>query len=231
MPDDALDEGRRIHADVRIVGDSRSTVTLQPRAVETDDQALWVAIRNRTEAINFDHYQDFIERLLCHGKTDPNRDPWPPVCRSEHGDGEEKSASQFGSPHISTQWEELGRRPDIYGVDSYYLLKLATRAFLTFEAGVVIKDRRPDGRLELPEDHKHVDEDRLYRVATIQELEKELEHYLTQVGGAHGRALPYLKLIVRNLLTLKEPKEVMPYCEGILLHRFHCPSTTMSSIS
>jgi hypothetical protein len=222
--DDELDKGKRIHADVRIVGDSRTNVMLQPRAVETDDQALWVAIQNRTEAINFDHYSDFIDRLLCHGRTDLDRDRWLSACKSEHGETGERSASQFGSPHISTQREELERRPDIYGVDAYHLLKLATRAFLTFEAGVVIKDRRLDDRLETPDNHRRVDEDRLYRTASIQELEQELEHYLRRGASGDGRALPYLKLIIKNLITLREPKEVMPYCEGILLHRFHCPS-------
>jgi hypothetical protein len=214
---------------------------LQPRAVETDDQALWVAIRNRTEAINFEHYSDFINRLLCRGKTHPNEDHWQSAYRSyhhdgedkiasqsasgsEHHDGEEKSAFQFGSPHISMQREELERRPDIYGVDAYQLLKLATRAFLTFEAGVVIRERGPDGRLELPEHSRLLDEDRLYRAAWMKQLEEELDHYLRRSVGGDGRALPYLKLIVRNLLTLREPKEVMPYCEGILQHRFHCPS-------
>jgi hypothetical protein len=225
---DQLDEGTRIHADVKIVGDTRTTVMLQPRAVETDDQALWVAIRNRTEAINFDHYSDFINRLLCHGRTYPHRDSWPSTGGNERSEANERSevedggSSQFGSPNVAAQRNELERRPDIYGVDAYQLLKLATQAFLTFEAGVVIKDRRLDGRLEPPD--TRVDEGRLYRTVSIQELKHELEEYLRRGAGGDGRALPYLKLIVKNLITLREPKEVMPYCEGILLHRFHCPS-------
>ena len=44
----------------------KASVTLQRSAAgATDDQALWVAIRNRTDAINFDRYNEFINRLLC----------------------------------------------------------------------------------------------------------------------------------------------------------------------
>src|SRR4030095_13135896 len=31
----------------------------------TGDQALWVAIRNRTKAINFNSYESFINKVLC----------------------------------------------------------------------------------------------------------------------------------------------------------------------
>jgi hypothetical protein len=228
MEDEKLPKGTTLRAE-RDVGSSTVTLTLQPRAVKTDDQALWVAIQNRTEAINFDHYQHFIDRLLCEGKTDPEHHQWPSACEGDHNSvptlehEEKRSASQFGSPHVSTRREELERRPDIYGIDSYDLLKLATRAFLTFEAGVVIYERTPDGKLAL-DSSKPIDEDRLYRTASMQEMHHELEHYLTRVGDGHGKALPYLKLIVRNLLTLRGTTEVIPYCEGILRHRFHCPS-------
>src|SRR5689334_15461901 len=202
---DELEEGTRIHGEVRIVGDSRSTVTLQPRAIETDDQALWVAIQNRTEAINFDHYFDFIDRLLCHGIADPDRGQWSSADDRGPGEAEEKSPSQFGSPPLSKQRDELERRPDIFGVDAYHLLKLATRAFLTFEAGVVIKERKFDGSPDMPDNHRHIDEDRLYRMASIKELEHELHRYLTRGASGDGRALPYLKLIIKNLISLREP--------------------------
>ena len=40
-------------------------VTLRRTASEpTLDQALWVAIRNRTQAISFDRYRDFLNRVL-----------------------------------------------------------------------------------------------------------------------------------------------------------------------
>jgi hypothetical protein len=224
VEDNKFDEPKRLRGDV--------SVTLQPRAVDTDDQALWVAIQNRTEAINFDHYQHFIDRLLCQGKTNPREDHWFPACEGDqegsHTDKheEERSAFQFGSPHVSTQLEELNRRPDIYGIDAYHLLKLATRAFLTFEAGVVIKVRRPDGAFEDKrfDDANRIDEDRLYRAASISDLKRDLERYLARGASGDGKALPYLQLVVRNLLTLRDTKEVIPYCEGILRHRFHCPS-------
>src|SRR5262249_37986727 len=44
----------------------QAAVTLQRTGtVATDDQALWVAIRNRTSALDFTRYQRFINTLFC----------------------------------------------------------------------------------------------------------------------------------------------------------------------
>src|ERR1700682_6480252 len=42
----------------------------------TDDAALWSAIRNRTDAIRGDRYEDFITRVLCE-----TGDAGLPVCK------------------------------------------------------------------------------------------------------------------------------------------------------
>src|SRR5262249_42692251 len=45
---------------------ARAAVTLQRTGTyPTDDQALWVAIRNRTLALDFARYQEFINRVFC----------------------------------------------------------------------------------------------------------------------------------------------------------------------
>lgn len=43
----------------------------------TTDQTLWAAIRNRTPAINFNRYRDFIDRMLC--DEDGTLDPGPSI--------------------------------------------------------------------------------------------------------------------------------------------------------
>src|SRR6476661_2155510 len=50
-----------------------------PDAIVTDDFALWVAIRNRTDAIRSDRYGKFINRVLCR----PNGYAGTPVCGAD----------------------------------------------------------------------------------------------------------------------------------------------------
>jgi len=87
----------------------------RPRRLPTDDQPLWVAIRQRTRAIGFENYKKFIERVLCEG--DVNGDPERV---------EQLSRSARGMKTLS-------------GVDAYQLLKQATQVFLLLECGVAIK--------------------------------------------------------------------------------------------
>ena len=50
--------------------ESPTKVSLQRSATQsTDDQALWSAIRNRTDAIGFNRYNEFINRVLCTAMT------------------------------------------------------------------------------------------------------------------------------------------------------------------
>lgn len=87
-------------------------VTLgRSQAQTTDDQALWVAIRNRTKATDFSHYKDFIERVFC---TDDQVSPPAQGLR--------------------------GQRLSVYGTGAYDLLKAATETFLLLRCGVLIGD-------------------------------------------------------------------------------------------
>ena len=58
-----LSEGYRVPPQ-RVTGDMRVTLR-QPDLESTTDQALWVAIRDRTRAIGFEAYGRFIDRVLC----------------------------------------------------------------------------------------------------------------------------------------------------------------------
>lgn len=208
----------------------QASVTLQRSAAgPTDDQALWVAIRNRTEAISFDRYEAFIDRLLC--PTDPcdpdaftdkglaNCDPCP----------SNKQAKDYGGTSIGAIRDNLTIRPNIYGPDAYYLLKLAAQAFLIFESGIVIDHPRnvvtglPDPGQSVPglEDPEF----RLGRPVTLGDIQGKLTDYLsTVVGTVGGKGLPYLKRIVNALIPQGSTTETLPYCEAILQHRFSCPS-------
>lgn len=129
---------RQAAADPRTVQLERTATT------PTDDQALSAAIRNRTDAIVFDRYFEFINRLLC-TETDVGTSACedPPCEDSSLSSNQTNNGSTngFGAPSIRDRRDALKRQPSIYGIDAYQLLKVATQAFLLFEAGVVIKDR------------------------------------------------------------------------------------------
>ncbi|MCE7987627.1 MAG: carboxypeptidase regulatory-like domain-containing protein [Caldilinea sp. CFX5] len=87
---------------------------------DTDDKALWVAIRNRTKAIAFNSYKRFIDRVLCQGEIN-------------QGSNSENGAL------LARQYYESGAA--LHGVTAYELLKTATQAFLLLQCGLVIDER------------------------------------------------------------------------------------------
>lgn len=201
---------------------SRAVTMQRTAAAQTADQALWSAIRNRTDAIGFNRYSAFIHRVLCE-----DTDTGAAVCTDSRAEAP-RTAGDLGSPSIRERRQELERRPSIYGVDAYQLLKIATQAFLIFEAGVAIKPpRNPDNGQDSVVLTEPVpgEESRLGRSVTFEEIQAELEGYLTTtVGNVGGRALPYLKRIVNALLPPGSRQERLPYCEAVLRRRVSCPS-------
>ncbi|MFO1428593.1 MAG: hypothetical protein U1F76_00400 [Candidatus Competibacteraceae bacterium] len=192
---------------VPITGSTK--VSLQRSATpRTADQALWTAIRNRTEAVAFNRYREFIDRVLC---ASPDTTP----------------SGGFDSPSVGTLKTELAARPTIHGTDAYHLLRLATQAFLLFECGTVINPPRDplsgtpgDPRIPIPGEESRLGEaDSL----TYEEMQRRLRDYLV---GADHNLLPYLDRIVNALFGLDPARraERLPYCEAVLLHRFTCPS-------
>jgi len=61
---------------IRIDGIVRTSA--QSRTIPTPKQGFWVAIRNRTDALGFQRYSAFVNRLLCEGK-----DGGQPRCGSQ----------------------------------------------------------------------------------------------------------------------------------------------------
>ena len=165
-------------------------VQLQHTASQpTSDQALCVAIRNRTAAISFPRYQRFIDRLLC------------------DNDGFSRGV-QTVKQGLMQQLEHVdaGRSLSIFGPHAYTILKLATQAFLILECGVVIKTTDPFGR---PDESLFDDEHEAIRLdeegITADILERRLKKYL---GPSDNQALPYLKRIVKTFVGLE--KEAPP---------------------
>jgi hypothetical protein len=99
--------------DVNMVGGQLGVALQRTAAHHTLDQALWIAIRNRTRAISFGPYRDFIDRVLG---------------------AEDRAIS--GVAQFDRRLQDLGA--NLHGVGSYHLLKTATEVFLLLECGVRI---------------------------------------------------------------------------------------------
>lgn len=196
---DAVDMLRQAARSPTVVTLDRST------ADPTPDQPLWVAIRNRTQAISFDRYSEYVNSVLCESADDEN-----------DGNGHDRHASQrgFGSPSIRKRSKDLLNRPSIHGVDAYKLLKLATEAFLVFECGLAMDEDLFDSDAE---------ERRLGRPVDFEGITIDLQRYL---GGTDGATLPYLDRIVRKIVGFRQglEEERLPFCEAILRNRLTCPS-------
>lgn len=169
-------------------------VSLKRTAVlPTRDQALWVAIRNRTKAISFSGsgYKDFIDRVLC------RRAPLP---------GERVDRV------LSRQLEEL--RSDIYGMAAYDLLKTATEVFLLLNCGVKIEGQD----LATGEDLFKAGEEasRLGGRISLDEVNERLRAYLGE-----GR-LPYINRVLRDAFSDQNIID-RAHCEGVLSSRIESP--------
>jgi hypothetical protein len=175
----------------------QASVTLQRSAsARTNDQALWAAIRNRTAAVGFDRYHRFINHVFREGD--------PRTHRLAMVEG------AMGEPPLH-----------VYGPHAFNVLKFATQAFLTMEAGVYVSHRREDHELywEEQEPVRFADPN-----LTIRNLTDRLQSYLSADAGP--AALPYLKRIVRAFLTLDrdDGNEAPTYFDEVLEHRLTKPS-------
>lgn len=80
-----------------------------PGVVHTADESFWALIRNTTEAIGFNRYSDFLDRVMC----------------------------DYGSPEYEEVQQQVRERPLPFPrVDTYNVLKVATEVFLMKNCGV-----------------------------------------------------------------------------------------------
>jgi hypothetical protein len=116
----------------------------------SDDQALWVAIRNSTASMGFEAYKDFIDRVLCQN--------------DQAGE-----LAELEDP-VSALLPERKRLR--FGVDAYKVLKAATEAFLILRCG--IRDHLRD-----PRDYRESEErGRLGYPASLHQINEKLRNYL-----------------------------------------------------
>jgi Carboxypeptidase regulatory-like domain len=136
-------------APLQRVGGNVNVALSRAAVYRTEDQALWVAIRNRTHAISFNRYREFLDRVL--------------------GIVEEKPPD---IPRVRRRMDELDTH--LHGVAAYNILKIATEAFLLIEAGVYIR-RSEFGEPLFNED---AESNRLGQLVEIEDLEERLSRYL-----------------------------------------------------
>ncbi|MDA0160877.1 hypothetical protein OM076_11425 [Solirubrobacter ginsenosidimutans] len=182
-------------------------VTLKRAAVPaTQDQPLWVAIRNSANALRFDRYSQFIESLLCAESDEPlsGRERK----RAEHKLRKVKRRTALPFPNV----------------DRYRVLKAATEVFLMTHCGVDLRDFR---NVDVEEESA-----RLNRQVTRAGLEEEMREYLQRVAAGDGEfldVLPYLALIRRQLGDVaivgidREGDEAAEICFGILAEKLEQP--------
>jgi hypothetical protein len=213
-PGNQLLEGRHTGPEFR--GDVRAQVTMQRTHVDpTPDRGLWGAIRNRTTAIGFDAYSDFIEKVLAEPA------PLPLEYR-----GAEPPPDTVDTRGITKARDLLMTAKSIMGVDAYQLLKMATQAFLLFETGVTVQRPRnwatgeEPPQPQSPRDDEVPDEaGRVDNHVTFHDLKHRLSAYLLPSPDR----LPYLDRIVRALLETI-PEEGNPYGDNLLKARLTAPS-------
>ncbi|WDZ82898.1 hypothetical protein [Micromonospora cathayae] len=170
----------------------------------TADQNLWTIIRNRTDAINFHHYSDYVDRLLAERK--------PHV----FAPGDTPPQSEKGSP--------------LLGSVGYDFLRTATEFFLMSQVGLLVQDylRNEHGadQLQPRYDQSWAGSDE-QRSELLRRSSNPLpEHWLVQLrdnylqrleAHAEPRVLPYLETIMEGLadLPLKAPGEVIGDSYGV----------------
>ena len=194
-------------------------VSLQrTQAVSTPDQVLWTLIRNRTNAISFRRYRDFIDGVMCRGVDVRN-----PV--------------RSGTNALN-----------FTGTQAYEVLKQATDTFLMQECGIVDVNNAcisnacisPVGFLD-PELMETELTDPAFASAfleqeprrygrpgapvTLDQLKTLRQRYYEDLARENNVLLPYLKIIRDRLsdLPLKSPPDVNGNCYGILRSKITGP--------
>jgi hypothetical protein len=182
-------------------------VTMKRTAVPaTTDQALWVAIRNSTNAIGFENYSQFIDLVMC---------------------GELRDAA--GGLGLDQEEKRLLRRVDrrttlpFPNVNRFRLLKAATEVFLMINCGV---DQDVFEGLDLAAESR-----RLNRTVSQEDIEQQFRDYLVRVDTNRGdfiKVLPYLGLIRLQLrdvaiVGLDDEADAAEACFGILAEKLARP--------
>jgi hypothetical protein len=162
----------------------------------TPDQLLWAVIKDRTQAVGFTFYKEFMDRVLL----------------SALGKEEETDAN-------NKDWGALERIVD--RVNAYDVLTLATELFMMVECGLVPEEAELSERLTAIEQAGTTtavaDRQRAYK----RDIALLKEKYLAELGSSpEAQILPYYKLIIERLQDLPNKPELVTgggaYNYGIL---------------
>jgi hypothetical protein len=156
---------------IQRVGGNVNVALGRTAVYRTEDQVLWSVIRDRTDAINFNRYRRFMDRVIG-------------IVEDESSDVDEE---KHDVEDVRRRVEALGTH--LHGIGAYQILKFTTEAFLLLEAGVRLGSRRYERHhFSADAESARLSGD----VVDINELEERLAQYL-----GHPRQLPYIKRVVR----------------------------------
>jgi hypothetical protein len=185
-------------------GDEVAVTLRRASAPPTSDQALWVAIRNATNALGFLNYNRFIEAVMC--------------------DRPDEAFNRLERRGLGHKLRKVKRRTALPfpNVDRYRLLKAATEVFMMTHCGVDLEDF---SGVDLDEESR-----RLNRPVDQADLEAQMRAYLEQVPGGEGEfldVLPYLGLIrlqLRDVAVVDDDgDDEAQVCYGILAEKLTHP--------
>jgi hypothetical protein len=183
------------------VSDPFEVTLRRATAPPTSDQALWVAIRNATNALGFLNYSRFIEAVMC--------------------DRPDEAFDRFEPRGVGQKLRKVKRRTALPfpNVDRYRLLKAATEVFMMTHCGVDLGDF---SGVDLDEESR-----RLNRPVDQADLNAQMRDYLERVPGGEGDlfdVLPYLGLIrlqLRDVAVVDD--DAAQVCYGILAEKLTHP--------
>ncbi|WP_093606226.1 hypothetical protein [Lentzea waywayandensis] len=174
-------------------------VTLKRAAVApTSDQALWVRIRNSTNAIGFDNFSNFIDAVVCGETLDKE---------TRHKLRKVKRRTALPFPNV----------------DRYRLLKAAAEVFLMIHCGVALDDFQD---FDPDEESRRLNRD-VTELGLEGEMREYLTELSTGDGGFVD-TLPYLALIRRKLHDVAivgagDDEDRANVCYGILAEKLTNP--------
>lgn len=161
----------------------------------TEDMTLWLAIRNGTDALGFNHYLRFMD-VLFGGRRHGPRHGDRGSDRRGFGDGGGNGHGGHGGRGFEAEKEafeklSLKRFLPFNDSDAYRVLKAATEAFVMVNCGV-LQGGEHDNAFHPRHDNAYLDRRDL---PAFDDARGSFDGYLERPGGI----LPYLALVARKL--------------------------------